>query len=180
MAKRRAARSDPADVFISHIHEESEQARALATYLLYRMQVTSFLATSAWDLVGGEEWLARIRRELRGCRMALSLLSSQSILRPWIHFEAGAAWALKKPVVPCAYGGLFKGALPAPFSSMQAYQMPEDLMSLEFAVAKHLGIAPPPPLAPTDADHHYALWKAVGDAFAGKGFHPPDPETPER
>src|SRR5438128_1738843 len=90
MSNRRVAGSLMADVFISHIHEEQAQAKALQTYLFYRMQATSFLASNVWDLVGGEDWLARIRKELRGCRMMLSLLSSQSITRPWIHFEAGA------------------------------------------------------------------------------------------
>jgi hypothetical protein len=157
------------EVFISHITEESAEASAISFYLRDRLKVEAFQSSRIGQMKGGKEWLEQLRSALQGCRVMLSLLSEQSIKEPWINFEAGAAWISRKPVIPCCYGGLKKGALPQPFASLHGYDMPNDLFELVLCVKDHLSlpiILPPPSL-------HDNLRKAVEDAFHGKGWHPP-------
>ncbi len=75
-----------------------------------------------------------------------------------------------KPVIPCCYGGLKKGALPQPFASLHALEMPDDLYPLVVSVEAHLkpGMISPPPFLLEDKLVH-----AVAEAFRGKAFHLP-------
>lgn len=158
-----------AELFISHIHEKRGQADALVYLLRDRLRVDSFSASNIWQLRGGEQWLDRIRSELRTCRVMLSLLSQHSVKQPWINFEAGAAWVTGKPAIPCCHGGMKKGGLPQPFATLHAVDMPDNLYPLLIAVSHHLRPgAPSPPPWPADQ-----LEKAVKEAFSGKPFHPP-------
>ncbi len=159
-----------AEIFISHIHEEKGQAEAVSSLLHDRLHVKSFLSGSIWQLRAGEEWLDRIRSELQGCRVMISLLSESSVSRPWINFEAGAAWVNNKPVIPCCYAGLKKGVMPQPFASLHGLDMPDELYPFLVAVAHHLNLGPLQPLPPLPSD---GLVHAVEEAFRGKGFWPP-------
>lgn len=159
-----------AEIFISHIHEERDQALALSSLLHDKLHVNSFLSGSFWQLRAGEEWLNRIRSELQGCRVMISLLSETSVSRPWINFEAGAAWVNQKPVIPCCYGGLKKGVMPQPFASLHGLDMPDELYPLLVAVGHHLNLGPLQgfPILLSDK-----LLHAVEEAFHGRGFWPP-------
>jgi hypothetical protein len=105
----------PRRVFISHASKDE----ALALDLCERLQarkVPSFAA--ARDLEGGTPWQEDIRQALRSCAEVLILLTPNSIDRPWIMIEAGAAWVLGKRVTPClAY--VEPGALPEPLTVHQ-------------------------------------------------------------
>jgi len=71
------------------------------------------------------------------------MLSEKSVKRPWVNFEAGAAWG--KMIIPVCFAGLRKDGLPKPYSSLQAV----DLLSfgddeyLATSVAHHLNIRKP-------------------------------------
>ena len=77
--------------------------------------------------------------------MLLSLLSPQSVSRPWINFEAGAAWMAKAKVIPVCFGGLSIASLPKPYSSLQAVDLEtyEGSFYLVSSIASHLKLAPP-------------------------------------
>jgi len=47
-------------------------------------------------------WLDRIEQELREAEVVILMLSPQSVQRPWINFEGGAAWLAHKAVMRCA------------------------------------------------------------------------------
>src|ERR1700721_2311558 len=103
-----------ADIFISYINEEYEVARAVETFITahiaaVRPETTIFIADNR-SIRGGEEWLRRIRRELEQSLVVLSILSEESINRPWINFEAGAAW-MSKALIPLCFGRMQKGKL---------------------------------------------------------------------
>ena len=51
------------------------------------------------------------------------LLSPNSISRPWVNFEAGAAWLARKRIIPVCFGGLDRGNLPKPYSDFQALDL---------------------------------------------------------
>jgi len=48
----------------------------------------------------------RIFEELNETKVLISMLSPVSVSKPWINFEAGAAWMNKKVVIPVCIGGM--------------------------------------------------------------------------
>lgn len=81
-------------IFISHISEEAELAKLLQEHIdrdflgLLELFVSSDLAS----ISAGSQWLQEIGRALKDAKIELLLCSKRSIQRPWINFEAGAAW----------------------------------------------------------------------------------------
>lgn len=89
-----------ADVFISFIHEEEKVAAAVQTLLEKKLSGNKIvLSSDRWQVHAGEIWLDRIRKELASARVVLLMLSAQSVLRPWVNFEAGAAWLAGKSII---------------------------------------------------------------------------------
>ena len=105
-----------AQVFISFVHEEQAVAVAVQHLLEKRLgSETVFLSADEWQIHAGEIWLDRIRQELDEARVVILMLSTRSVARPWVNFEAGAAWLTGKIVIPVCYGGLSPGTLPKPY-----------------------------------------------------------------
>lgn len=135
-----------ADVFSSFVHEEQQVAEAVQSLLKEQLRkVNVFLSSDQWQMFAGEIWLDRIRDELASAKVILLMLSPRSIDRPWVNFEAGAAWISGKAIVPACYGGLAKANLSKPYSSIQALNLEDDPYFLVTSVAHHLGAPPPPP-----------------------------------
>lgn len=142
-----------ADVFISYIHEEKRIAQAVQALLQENLQRLVpngiFLSADDWQVFAGETWLDRIRTELQQASVVVLLLSSVSVSRPWINFEAGAAWLANRALIPACFGGLTKGHMPKPYSGIQGLDLPDDWYYLLRSVQHHLdpgGVALPPPL----------------------------------
>ena len=53
------------------------------------------------------------------------LCSPESIARPWINFEAGAAWVKGIPLIPACHQGLAPRQLPVPLSLRQGVSLSE-------------------------------------------------------
>jgi hypothetical protein len=117
-----------ADVFISFIHEEERVAIAVQAMLREKLdrEHRVFLSADTWQIRAGEIWLDRLREELDDARVAVLLLSPSSIIRPWVNFEAGAAWLTGKAIIPVCFGGLLKEQLPKPYSNFQAIALREE------------------------------------------------------
>jgi hypothetical protein len=133
-----------ANVFISFVHEDQRVADAVARYLSNELKQDVFVSTDQWQVFAGEIWLDRIRKELAGAKVVVLMLSRRSVVRPWVNFEAGAAWLQAKPIIPVCYGNLTKDSLPKPYSAMQALNLASEKYYLLTSVAHFLGIAPPP------------------------------------
>jgi hypothetical protein len=129
-----------ADVFISHIHEEAELALAVQDYLKEKLQRRSgiFVSSDQWQRQAGD-WLVPINREITLAPIMILLLSSQSIKRPWVNFEAGAAWMAKKTIIPACHGDLQPGQLPKPYMDWQAVFLLDGEEELLGMVAEKLG-----------------------------------------
>src|SRR5947209_18586458 len=98
---------DPSrSVFISHIHEEKGVANALNEILDEQLGLSGyvFLTSGTGQVRAGEVWLDRIKEELNTAKVLIAMLSHISIQRPWINFEAGAAWLAGKPIIPVCFG----------------------------------------------------------------------------
>jgi hypothetical protein len=164
-----------AKIFISFIHEEKKIADAVQD--LIRDQLGSqlegsagvFLASDQWQVYAGENWLERIRKELTESKVVILMLSNQSVGRPWVNFEAGAAWLQEgKVIIPVCFGGLTKDNLPKPYSSIQSLNLKEEAYYLITSICHHLGtgglplaLIPPPPSSQYQPDSSYAKLRAV-------------------
>ncbi len=65
--------------------------------------------------------------------------------RPWVNFEAGAAWLADKKLIPVCYGNLSKDALRHPYSAIQALNLQSEAHYLVKSVNHQLNLEPMPP-----------------------------------
>jgi hypothetical protein len=93
------------------------------------------------SIAAGEEWLKSIEIALHECSIVVILCSPESIRRPWINFEAGAAWMREIPLIPVCHLGLLPRDLPMPLSLRQGIALsdPDGLRRFYGRVAKILG-----------------------------------------
>jgi hypothetical protein len=135
-----------ADIFISYWAGEQEVADSLHRFLAASIpgKTTIFMADSG-TIRAGDNWLDIIKRELKESKVVLSILSNDSVKRPWINFEAGAAW-IDKILIPLCFGTLEKGMMPAPYNQLQALQLrePLDVHRLVKDLYHHLNLEKPP------------------------------------
>jgi len=145
-----------ADVFISFIHEEEKVATAFQRFLQKKVDKKKiFLSADQWQIFAGEVWLDRIRQELESTKVVILLLSPRSVKRPWVNFEAGAAWLTKKALIPVCFNGLLKDNLPKPYSGFQALNLKDEAYYLVRSVVHYLdhpGLPSIPPLPFWDDD----------------------------
>src|ERR1039458_2603817 len=100
-----------AHVFISFIHEEEYFAIAVQSFIskVLGEEVMPFLSSDTSMIYAGEQWMDRIIQELKQAKVVVSMLSPKSVQRPWVNFEAGAAWISEgTALIPACFGGLAK------------------------------------------------------------------------
>jgi len=111
----------PAQVFISHISVERELALLLKEKIEKHFLglVDVFVSSDQESIEAGKPWLDALRLALKTAQLQIVLCSPTSISRPWVNFEAGAAWLQGIPVVPLCHSGLDPEDLPMPLSTLQ-------------------------------------------------------------
>jgi hypothetical protein len=128
--------------FVSHISEEATLAGRLKTALMrdFLGFLEVFVSSDAESIAAGEDWLRSIEKALEKSAVLIILCSPSSIKRPWINFEAGAAWMRHIPLVPLCHAGLTPNDLPMPLSLRQgvALEQPEGLRRLYARIAEEL------------------------------------------
>ena len=129
-------------VFVSHVGEEAAVASRLKAALSrdFLGLVDVFVSSDADSIAAGEDWLQSIEQALKESALLVILCSPTSITRPWVNFEAGAAWMRGIPLVPLCHAGLTPGDLPMPLSLRQgvALDEPDGLRRLYGRVAEVL------------------------------------------
>jgi hypothetical protein len=141
----------PPKIFISHIYEEKDVAAAVQKYIenILGGEVEIFRSSDRWKLRAGEPWLDRIRKELQESKIFILMLSAESVKRPWVNFEAGAAWVSpNKLVIPVCFSGLTKGTMPLPYSTLSAIDLKQDYVHIISAICGYLGKLTPPQRLP--------------------------------
>src|ERR1700722_15407363 len=95
-------------LFISHISEERSIAEQLKTALVrdFLGLLDVFVSSDTESIAAGAEWLRSIEKALHDCAVFVVLCSPESVRRPWINFEAGAAWMRDIPLIPVCHAGL--------------------------------------------------------------------------
>jgi hypothetical protein len=111
--------------FVSHVTEESRVASRLKTALTqdFLGLLNVFVSSDTEGIGAGEDWLRAVDEALRESSVVLVLCSPASIRRPWINFEAGAAWMREVPLIPVCHAGLTPGDLPMPLSLRQGMSL---------------------------------------------------------
>ena len=131
-----------ARLFVSFVHEDDKLASAvqdlLQTELNLREEV--FLSSDKSQIYAGDLWLQKIKEALSAAEIIILMLSKRSVARPWVNFEAGAAWLADKPIIPVCYGNLSKNALPHPYSAIQALNLPSEAYYLLKSVSHLLNL----------------------------------------
>ena len=127
-------------IFISHATANARLARTLAEAFEH-FGATTFLASRAGDIRAGEDWLRGIERALQEADAYIVLLTPESTLRPWVNFEAGAAWFSDKQLLFLRVQALAAGDIPLPISSRQVYALDDVLYHLYVVQAVSRGIS---------------------------------------
>jgi hypothetical protein len=114
------------DVFISHSSADIEVAQALIELLRSAMpglHPTQIRCTSApgYKLPGGADTNNQLRREMRGAKTFIGLLTEQSLRSTYVLFELGARWGADFPFTPLIASGLKMSDLKAPLSGLHAH-----------------------------------------------------------
>jgi len=102
-----------------------------------------FLLSDKSHIYAGDLWLQKIKDALSAAEIVILMLSQRSVARPWVNFEAGAAWLAGKSIIPVCYGNLSKDALPHPYSAIQALNLPSEAYYLLKSVNHQLNLAEP-------------------------------------
>lgn len=129
-------------IFLSHLSVESRLGdmvkRHIASDFLGLVEV--FVSSDMTSIPVGAQWLDALLRALETSGMHLILCSKESISRPWINYEAGAAGVRRVPTVPLCHSGLLHEQLPVPLSEAQGIQLgdPKGIRALYSAIAEKL------------------------------------------
>jgi hypothetical protein len=134
--------------FISFVNEDACIAQPLARFL-GKNGFKVFLTADEWTLYAGELWLDRIRKELGEAEIVLALFSKRSVSRPWIHFEAGAAWLSNKLLIPVCVGSFRAEELPIPYRGIQSVHLTDYGSSyyLLRSMSRYCSGSVPPPIS---------------------------------
>jgi hypothetical protein len=130
-------------IFISHISEEAGLAGILKEHIDrdFLGMLELFVSTDLASISAGSQWLEAIKKALKDAQIELLLCSKRSIQRPWINFEAGAAYVKDLPLVPICHTDMHPSQLPPPYNVFQAIKASDaiDLKKLYILIAEKLG-----------------------------------------
>ncbi len=114
---------------LSHSHEDKEIANLLANVI----QRVSLKGISVWHssddsgrggIGAGERWLDTVRSRLEESRTVITLITPNSIKRPWVYFESGFGAAVAElEVIPVVVGLPDLGSVPMPLAMYQSYKV---------------------------------------------------------
>jgi hypothetical protein len=130
-------------VFVSHQHEDRDVATWLRAHLEedFLGMAPVFVSSDEEGIRAGEPWFDVIRQRVNECEVLLILCTGESVIQPWVNFEFGAAWALRKVVIPVCHSGYLPAQLGMPFSQSQGVELStrDGVKALYQAIAGVLG-----------------------------------------
>ncbi|MBY0245443.1 MAG: toll/interleukin-1 receptor domain-containing protein [Sphingobacteriaceae bacterium] len=120
-------------VFISHTKDDAHIAQTLK-YLLTDLSIPDsriFVSSDNDSITAGTSWFASLMTALQDCKVCISILTANSMYKPWIAFETGIVYFRsttnhnsKIKAIPCSVG-IDLGKLISPYSQLQARNLSE-------------------------------------------------------
>lgn len=89
--------SSSVDVFLSYCTRDTSTAENMASKLRQH-NIRVFLAHQTISI--GPRWELQVLEAAQACRLAVLLVSPQSLVSDWVRYEIGAFWGLGKHVAP--------------------------------------------------------------------------------
>src|SRR5260370_28955553 len=114
------SKHQPLKVFISHSSADQVFAAKIRNLLFRRANAQVFTAD---DLSAGEKWQTKLRNDLSSADVVVALLSPNSVESSWVLQEIGAAWALKKPIIPVVTTRDVLNKMPLPFERAKVIEL---------------------------------------------------------
>lgn len=118
--RKRSKREQTIRVYLSHSAADMVVARKLRNLLLTYANARVFLAD---DLSAGEDWETRMRAELADADVVVALLTPNAVNSNWVLHEIGAAWALKKSIIPVVTRRDVLNALPLSLQTAKVLEL---------------------------------------------------------
>ncbi|MBI4798605.1 MAG: toll/interleukin-1 receptor domain-containing protein [Desulfarculus sp.] len=108
-------------VFISHVHEDGELANKIADQIRsdFLNAVDVFVGSDGNSIRGGDRWMETIESNLRNAKIVIILITSKSVGRKWVYFEAGGAFFGGARVIPLLDGSISINKLGPPLNYLQ-------------------------------------------------------------
>lgn len=134
-------------IFISHTSVEADIAEWLKAQLNrdFLGTLNVYVSSDRETIAAGQRWLDGLSDGLKTAVLQVLVLSSESVTRPWVNFEAGAGWIQGIPIVPVCHSGLKMNELPVPLNMLQSIALtePQGLAKLYDAIAGILELNTP-------------------------------------
>ena len=173
-------------VFLSHAHSDKDVAEVLHKCIedTFRGLLSVFRSSDTGKSIRiGDSIKAEIRRSLKNCVAAISLLSHTSINRPWINVEFGAVWMLDATIIPVLIPGLQHKDLPFQFSDMKVCQLSsqQDCTELIGVLLEKVNTKYPFKLDDREIIREgKLLHKKINDAMKARGYSYDDTPPPQK
>jgi hypothetical protein len=93
-------------VFLNHLTVESKPTDTLKRHLSrdFIGLVDVSVSSDRISIPVGSKWLSEVTTVLGKASVHIVLCSTESVSRPWINFEAGAAHIKGIPIIPICHG----------------------------------------------------------------------------
>jgi TIR domain len=134
-------------VFLSHMTVESKLGDVLKQHLSHDFigLVDVFISSGRTSILAGSPWLKDIKKALNEASLQIVLCSNESVSRPWINFEVGAAHLRGITIIPLCHSGLTPDQLPEPLGEFEGIvaSSPDGMKKLYDRISQMLGSAVP-------------------------------------
>jgi len=121
MSEEKILQTGKYSIFISRIEKHKDIADKLKQFLedKFPKNLDVFVANDPDNIPFGDDWFDDIKEGIKKCDSMIVLCTPDSVKRPWINFEAGAATILGKKIGFICFGGQSPSSLPSPFINIR-------------------------------------------------------------
>ena len=118
-------------IFISHSHSDETIAHKLFDFIKSALKLDDddILCTSDPDsgLTFNSNTISdQLKRNLKGAKALIALITTDSLRSPWIPFEIGSFWPTEKPIILILGPGLSPSSLPGPLKGWNSIRVEDE------------------------------------------------------
>jgi hypothetical protein len=109
------------EVFVSHRTVEAKFADLLRAHLAHDFIgiLNFFVSTDITSVPAGSQWFHEVMSALQRAHLLLAICSDESVVMPWINYEAGGARARDIVVIPLCHSGMTPDKLPGQLEMLE-------------------------------------------------------------